>query len=72
MHHAFKYLKLLQNHSTFRHVSAAATTLIREISLCKLEHYRYETVFETVFVLWTFPDDGGGCHRNMSECRVIL
>jgi hypothetical protein len=45
MHHAFNYLKLLQNHSTFRHVSAAATTLIREISLCKLEHYRDKTLF---------------------------
>jgi hypothetical protein len=46
MHHIFNDLKLLQNHSTFRHVSVAATTIItRESSSCKLEHRRYKTQF---------------------------
>jgi hypothetical protein len=45
MHPTFKDLKLLQTHSTFRHVPVTATTIIRERSPCKLEHSRYKTLF---------------------------
>jgi hypothetical protein len=45
MHDTFIYFKkLLQNQSVSRHVSAAATTIIREILPCKLEHRRYKTM----------------------------
>jgi hypothetical protein len=50
MHRTFTNLKLLQNHSIFRHVSATATTTIKESSPCKLEQCCYKHRF---FLLWT-------------------
>jgi hypothetical protein len=45
MHRTLSDLKLLQNQSTFRHVSVAAKTTIREGSPFKLEQCLYKTLF---------------------------
>jgi hypothetical protein len=71
MHHTPNDLKLLQNPSTLRYVSVAATIILRESSPCNVQHCCYKTLSCEVFLMIVVGAATETCRNVVLFCNNL-